>query len=367
MNRPHPHLAPAAPIAPTAPMARVGTQFLSAHDAARLVQHQGLPQTLAGLAKAIELDFRRWPDFDKSPRTARHAPEGVIELMPIADEHLYSFKFVNGHPGNTAAGLSTVMAFGVLADMHTGTPLLVSELTLSTALRTAATSAMAARTLARPGSQVMAIIGNGAQSAFQAIAFQHLVGITTVRLFDIDLEATQQLMHRLGGTGLHIRACHSVDEALHGADIVTTLTADKTQATIVQDHQVRPGMHLNAVGGDCPGKTELDAHILRRSRVFVEYEPQTRQEGELQQMEGDFPVTELWRVLTGQAFGRQQAHDITVFDSVGFALEDFSTLRYLHGCASMAGLLRPLDLIAQPDNPKDLMGWMLRAPATHGH
>ncbi|MEY4763872.1 MAG: hypothetical protein RI907_545 [Pseudomonadota bacterium] len=343
-----------------------GTRLLTATDAARLVKHQGLGPTFSGLLATLESDFRRWPDFDKSPRVACHAPDGVVELMPIADAELYSFKYVNGHPGNTRAGLSTVMAFGVLADMHTGAPLLVSELTLSTALRTAATSAMAARALARPDSQVMAVIGNGAQSAFQCLAFQHLLGVNSVRLYDIDLDATHQLMHRLGGSGLKVQACQSVDEALQGADIVTTLTADKTQATIVHDHQVRPGMHLNAVGGDCPGKTELDPHILRRGRVFVEFEPQSRVEGEIQQMEGDFPVTELWRVLCGQAPGRLSPHDITVFDSVGFALEDFSTLRYLHQAAQAAGLLQPLDLIAHPDDPKDLMGWMWHA-AAHTH
>ncbi len=351
------------PLAPD--LARLGSRLLSATDAARLVHRQGLGATFRGLLHTLEADFRRWPEFDKAARIAHHAPEGVIELMPISDGQLYSFKFVNGHPGNTHAGLSTVMAFGVLADMHTGMPLLLSELTLSTALRTAATSVMAARALARADSRVMALIGNGAQSAFQALAFQHLMGIHTVRLFDIDLEATHQLMHRLGGSGLHIQACHSVEEALHGADIVTTLTADKAQATIVHNGMVRPGMHLNAVGGDCPGKTELDPFILRRSRVFVEYEPQTRAEGELQQMENDFPVTELWQVLGGLAPGRQADSDITVFDSVGFALEDFSTLRYLHAQATAAGLLQPLDLIARPDDPKDLIGWMLHAGATH--
>lgn len=353
------HLPPALPL----PMLMGSTRLLTAHDAARLVKHQGLSATLDGLLRTLDTDFRRWPAFDKSPRVARHAAEGVIELMPIADADLFSFKFVNGHPGNTRQGLSTVMAFGVLADLHTGAPLLVSELTLSTALRTAATSALAARALARPDSRVMAVIGNGAQSAFQALAFQQLVGIDSLQLYDIDLDATLQLMHRLGGSGLRVRACASVAEAVHGADIVTTLTADKACATIVHDELVRPGMHLNAVGGDCPGKTELDPHILRRARVVVEYEPQSRVEGEIQQMEPDFPVTELWQVLTGQAVGRRAASDITVFDSVGFALEDFSTLRCLHLAASAAGLLRPLDLIAQPDNPKDLLGWMWHAAA----
>jgi ornithine cyclodeaminase len=126
------------------------TLFLSAPAAAELINRHGIPQTLRGMRDAIAEDFARWADFDKSARVANHSTHGVIELMPIADDTLYSFKYVNGHPKNTGLGLSTVMAFGVLADVATGTPLLLSELTLTTALRTAATSALAAQTLAQP-------------------------------------------------------------------------------------------------------------------------------------------------------------------------------------------------------------------------
>jgi ornithine cyclodeaminase len=330
------------------------TPFLSADAAAHLVRRLGIAATLHGMAATIEADFKRWGDFDKTARVASHSRDGVIELMPIADDRRYSFKYVNGHPGNTQLGLPTVMAFGVLADVATGMPELVSELTLTTALRTAATSAMAARALARPQSRVMALIGNGAQSDFQALAFHHLLGITTLRLFDVDAAATAKLMANLRGTGLHITACRSVREAVQGADIVTTLTADKTQATILEADMLAPGMHLNAVGGDCPGKTELAAAVLHTARVFVEYEPQTRVEGELQQMPADFPVTELWRVLCQHAPGRRDAQDITLFDSVGFALEDFAALRFMRDAAQAQGLLQPLSLIPDLADPKNL-------------
>ncbi len=126
------------------------TLFLSPQDVASLVSRQGMVKTLQGMAACIEQDFLRWKTFEKSARLASHSRDGVIELMPIADAATYTFKYVNGHPKNTAQGLSTVMAFGVLADVATGMPLLISELTLTTALRTAATSAVAARALARP-------------------------------------------------------------------------------------------------------------------------------------------------------------------------------------------------------------------------
>ena len=122
--------------------------------------------------------------------------------MPTCDGHLYSFKYVNGHPKNTSQRLLTVTAFGVLADVQTGYPLLLSEMTYATALRTAATSALAAPTLARSGSRVMALIGNGAQSEFQAVAFHHMLGVRELRLFDTDLRATLKLETNLAMLGL---------------------------------------------------------------------------------------------------------------------------------------------------------------------
>lgn len=322
----------------------------------RLIQGKGLEACISGIADNIRADFLRWPDFDKSARVANHSNEGVIELMPISDDRLYSFKYVNGHPKNTHIGLSTVMAFGVLADVQTGTPLLLSELTLTTALRTAATSALAAKALARPDSRVMALIGNGAQSEFQAFAFAHLLGIEELRLFDIDPAATAKLMKNLAHTGLKLVACASTAEAVKGADIVTTVTADKTNATILTADMLEPGMHINGVGGDCPGKTELRADVLTQGRVFVEYTPQTRVEGDLQQMPHDFPVTELWEVLSGHKAGRLDASEITVFDSVGFALEDFSALRFMQDTAQELKLGEMIDLVPQLDHPKNLFG-----------
>lgn len=106
---------------------------------------------MADLAAEIEADFRRWPLFDKTPRVASHSDVGVIELMPTSDGETYGFKYVNGHPSNMKKGLQTVTAFGLLADVATGYPLMLSEMTILTALRTAATSAMAAKWLAPKG------------------------------------------------------------------------------------------------------------------------------------------------------------------------------------------------------------------------
>ena len=338
------------------------TLYLSVEHVIDLVQQTGLSACLAGVAQRIEADYRRWNDFDKSPRLACHSADGVVELMPIADAHRFAFKYVNGHPANHRFGLPTVMAFGVLADVATGLPLLLAELTLTTAIRTAAMSALAAAVLARPGSRSMALIGNGAQSEFQALAFRDLVGVRELRLFDTDAVASAKLAANLADQGFaSIHIATSIADAVRGADIVTTVTADKTKATILSPEMIEPGMHINAVGGDCPGKTELHPEVLRAGPVFVEYEPQTRVEGEIQQMPADFAVTEFWRVLTGQANGRQSAEQVTLFDSVGFALEDYSALSFLHDSALALGLGEYLQLVPANDDPKDLFG-LLRSP-----
>lgn len=325
-----------------------------------LVSRIGPARFIKELAGEIEADYRRWDEFEKSARLASHSSSGVIELMPTSDGKLYSFKYVNGHPKNTARGLLTVTAFGVLADVATGYPLLLSEMTFVTALRTAAISALAACHMARPGSRVMALVGNGAQSEFQTIAFHQMTGVREVRLYDTDTQATAKLIRnltRMQIPDLTVIRCASTAEAVRGADIVTTVTADKRNATILTPEMIEPGMHLNAVGGDCPGKTELHVDILRAKdvRIVVEFEPQARIEGEIQQLGGSGEVTELTDILLGKQPARVSDRDVTIFDSVGFALNDFSALRYLHRLnAEQPDGGQRIDLIPEPEDPKDL-------------
>jgi ornithine cyclodeaminase len=342
--------------------------YIGVTDVARLIQAIGPGEFIERLAAEILADYRRWNEFEKSARMASHSDVGVIELMPTSDGRLFSFKYVNGHPKNTAEGLLTVTAFGVLADVATGYPLLLSELTVTTALRTAAMSALAAQWIARKDNRVMALIGNGAQSEFQSIAFHRMLGIRVLRLYDVDPLATSKLERNLRAMpelrDLELVRTSSTAEACRGADIVTTVTADKKNAVILTPPMVAPGMHLNAVGGDCPGKTELHGDILRmpQAQVFVEYEPQSRIEGEIQQMDASYPVTEFADVVLGRAPGRRGDSDITIFDSVGFALEDYSALRFLHTLLDEGHISRrQIDLVPALENPKDLFGGTLGA------
>jgi ornithine cyclodeaminase len=334
--------------------ADVAVRFMDVDSTVRWIQAVGAERIIAEMIDVIEDDFRRWESFDKTSRVASHSPEGVIELMPTSDGQTYSFKYVNGHPSNPARGFQTVTAFGSLAHVHNGYPSFISEMTLITALRTAATSAMVGRLLARPDSSTMSMIGTGSQAEFQALGFRAAMGINRLRIWDVDPDAMTKLVRNLGPLGFEIYVAGSASDAVAGSDIVTTCTADKTNATVLSDEMVADGIHINAIGGDCPGKTELEATVLERGPVFVEYAEQTRVEGEIQQMPPDFPVTEIWHVLTGARGGRTNEAQVTIFDSVGFAIEDFSALRYVLQSVDRTGHGTTVQLIVDPDDPKDL-------------
>jgi ornithine cyclodeaminase len=332
------------------------TRFVDVHNMVRWVAGRGPETIISGMIEYVENDFRRWESFDKTPRIASHTPFGVIELMPTSDHETYGFKYVNGHPSNPARGFQTVTAFGVLADVHNGYPTFLTEMTVLTALRTAATSGMVGKKLARAGSSVMAMIGSGSQSEFQALAFRSALGISTLRVWDTDPAALKKFVANMAPLGFDITIATSAADAVQGADVITTCTADKANATILTADLIEPGVHINAIGGDCPGKTELEPAILGLGDVFVEYAPQTRIEGEIQHMPADFGVTEFWQVLSGKAPGRTDDAQITIFDSVGFAIEDFSALRFVRDAVAGTDFFVEIDLVASPEDPKNLFG-----------
>ncbi|MFK8054143.1 MAG: ornithine cyclodeaminase [Woeseiaceae bacterium] len=337
--------------------------LLEKEDVRELVSRIGLDNLIEDVIRCLREDYGRWDDFDKSPRVANHYPHGVIELMPVSDKDAYSFKYVTGHPQNPAEGKLTVAAFGALAEARNGYPLMVSEMTLLTAIRTAATSVFAAQLLANQDVKTMALIGTGCQAEFQSYGFYHSFGITEIRYYDVDKAAMQKYADNMKGHPLKLVACDSVDEACEGAGIISTVTADKANRTVVSRKQLVPGVHFNGVGGDCPGKTELAPDMLADLKIAVEYEPQSRIEGEIQALPEDSPVTEIWEILSGSATVRTDPSDMTLFDSVGFALEDYSVLRCVYEHCKRLGLGRESTLIFTPDNPKDLFSELRGAGA----
>lgn len=318
----------------------------------------GMGPLFARTINDLRQDFQRWPDFHKSSRHATHYPHGVIELMPCADDTYYAYKYVNGHPGNPQHGRLSVFGLGMLSDVASGYPLLLSEMTLLTAIRTAATAALAADYLARAESSHLAIIGTGAQAEFLALAINQVRPLTKVSYFDKEAKAMQKFAANLANQSFVLQSAHDIRSAIQNADIVVTATAAKQQNHLIVEDMIEPGQCYLALGGDCPGKTEFDPNVLRRCTVVVEYLPQSLIEGEIQQVGADCVHAELWELINGSKTGRQSATEITLFDSVGFALEDFSILKSLY-LAIKQGELTPtgtLDMVPNLSDPKNLFG-----------
>lgn len=335
------------------------TQTITIPDLEKLIAKHGMKAFFKDLLQYLREDFARWQSFQKIPRIAAHVPHGIIELMPICDEKNYSFKYVNGHPDNPKTGQLNIVGFGMYADAKTGYPLLLSEMTVLTGIRTAAVSALASDYMAKPELDLMTIIGTGAQSEFQVLAIRSVRPLQTVRYFDIDPIAMKRFKKNMEGTGVKLIPCNSIEEALEGSFLITTLTAAPGHREILKDALVKPGMHINGVGGDSPGKTELDLNTLKRARIFIEFMPQTQVEGEIQRFTPEerekYVSGELWELVTKQKKGRESPDEITIYDSVGFASEDFSALRLVYDLSKRYNIGTSLAMFPELSDPKDLI------------
>ncbi|VAW62176.1 Ornithine cyclodeaminase [hydrothermal vent metagenome] len=332
--------------------------LLDTHDIKSLIQNIGLKTFFLKLIKQLEIDFSHWNDFDKSPRHAIHYNHGVIELMPCSNQQHYSFKYVNGHPGNTKNGKLCVVAMGLLADVKSGYPLMISEMTLLTAIRTAAVAALGAQYLARKNATKLAIIGCGAQSEFQAMAMQSIFPIEEIKVYDIDNNAMDKFKSNLSENIKSISKSKSITECVSEADIIITATASNKKASLFTESDIKPGTHIHAMGGDGPGKTEINIELLKNSKLTVEFTEQTLVEGEIQQLDKSYIDAELWQIINNIKPGRENDTETTIFDSVGFAIEDFSTLNLVYTLSQELNTGSKIELIPKIDNPKDLYGFL---------
>ncbi len=325
-----------------------------------IVKKNEIGNIIKKLVIYLEKNFSNWEKFDKMPRPATHVPNGVIELMPVCGEKYYAFKYVNGHVPNQEKGILTIVGMGMFADVETGFPLFVSEMTLLTALRTAATSAMSSKHLARKNSNKIGIIGCGAQSEFQLIAHLQFFDIKQIKYYDIDQKAMDKMNKNMSKFGVELIPCKNAKEVAENTDIIITVTAARGKNKILESDWIAEGTHICGIGGDCPDKTELDPDLLRKSRVFVEFLKQTIYEGDIQNLKEDeiknIVKAELWEVITGIKNGRTNDKDITIFDSVGFALEDYSVLEMFYEIILKdKDLAKNIELIPENlSNPSDL-------------
>lgn len=334
-------------------------KILSVEDLVLLVKKYGIENYLSGLIKELKNDFGRWREFNKVPRPAMYVPDGVLELMPVCDNKYYSFKYVNCHPKNPESGLMTVVATGQLSLTGTGYPIMFCEMTILTALRTAATTALATDLMARKDSHVLAIIGTGAQSEFLVRAINLIRDIKEIRYFDIDSLAMSKFEQNFKSSSFKLVACIDAKEAVKGADIITTCTACKAHVDVIKNDWVKEGVHINGIGGDCPGKTELEFKILSRSKIVVEYFDQCIIEGEIQRYDKEKGrkkvYAELHELVTNSKVGRKHDKEITLYDSVGIGLEDYSALKFTYDLASRYNLGQELNLVPILKDPKNLI------------
>lgn len=335
-------------------------KILTTENLAELIKRHGIENYLTDLMQELKSDFSRWDKFTKIPRPAMHVPDGVLELMPVCDETYYSFKYVNCHPKNPVDGLMTVVATGQLSRVDTGYPLMFSEMTILTALRTAATTAIATDLMARKDSHVLAIIGTGAQSEFLVRAIKLVRDITEVRYFDIDPLAMDKFEKNLKNiSSFKLVRSNNAEQAVFGADIITTCTACRAEVDVLKNDWIKDGVHINGLGGDSKGKTELESSILPRSRIVVEYFDQAIEEGEIQRLnktEAREKVSaELYEIILGKKLGREKETDITLYDSVGIGLEDYSALRFTYVLAEHYNIGEERNFTPVLDNPKDLI------------
>ncbi len=264
---------------------------------------------------------------------------GDLRIMPayLLDEDIAGVKIVNVHPNNPRAhGMPTVMAIIVLVDPRTGMPLAVMDGTLVTAWRTGAAGAIAAKYLARRNSTVMGVIGAGVQGAMQILfTLRTMPQIERILVYDIDHSRAARLVDQVNQHyDVKAEAVDQPRKAVENVDILATCTPSRKP--IVKAEWVKPGLHINAIGADAPGKEELDPEILRKAKIVVDDIEQAKHSGEINVPIAKGIITvrdiyaELGEIIAGLKQGRETDEEITVFDSTGLAIQDVAAANAIY-------------------------------------
>ena len=288
------------------------------------------------------------------PKVYVNFPKGDFRVMPcyIPSLGFGGVKIVNVHPENPEKyGLPTVMAVILLLDPETGKPVAIMDGTWMTDMRTGAAGGVAAKYLARPDSRTVGIVGAGRQARTQLMALKEVLEeIEEVRVTDIRKDVREKYAEEMSEKlGLNVKAVDSVRETVEGADIVVTVTP--VRKPIVKNEWIRPGVHINAIGADAPGKEELDPEILKRAKIVVDDFEQACHSGEV-----NVPLTkgiiskediyaELGEIIVGKKPGRLSDDEITIFDSTGLAIQDLATATLVYKKAKASNLGFEIELL----------------------
>lgn len=303
--------------------------------------------------EAIALAFRRSAE-GRCEAPARRSmgvtDDGLLLLMPAAwrpagdDPGALGAKLITYFSGNRARGHPTLYASYVLMDVATGEPLAILEGTFLTALRTGATSALAARYLARGDSRRVLCFGAGTQAAFQLRCLAAVFPIERVAVVGRDPERARAFAAATSrALGLPVERAGDARSAVREADLITCATTSTTP--VVHGADLGPGTHLDLVGAFRPTDREADTEAVRRARVVVDtYGGGLEEAGDIViplregAVERDHIVAELAELVTGARAGRRGPDEITLFKSVGWALEDLATARLAYNRAKADGI-----------------------------
>jgi alanine dehydrogenase len=281
-------------------------------------------------------------------RSVAMAESGVLGAMPGSvrgELTALGAKLVTVFQGNAKRGAHTHNAVVILFSPETGEPLAVMDGRYITEIRTAAASAVASRVLARPGASTVAILGTGVQARAHIEAMQTLDSIAAIRVWGRDFEKADALAKRESDRGITVQAIATIEDACRGAEIVCTVTA--SAEPVIGADVIAPGTHINAVGACTPRARELTAELVGRARIVCD-----SREGALAEAgdiilairDGALPaqpeIAVLGDVLAGKSVGRTSAAEITLFESLGVAIEDLAcaALAYDRAVAQSAGI-----------------------------
>lgn len=278
--------------------------------------------------------------------------QGLLGAMPgaiVADPASFGAKLVAVFPENAALGVPTHQALIVLFDTACGLPLAVMDGRYITEIRTAATSALATKALAREDARILAILGTGVQGRAHVEALAEVMDIAELRVWGRTAAKAAELADFGRKRGLHARVAASPTDACRGAGVICTVTA--AREPILSATDIDQGTHINAVGFWGPTAREIPGELVAHARIFVDSLEGARNESGtiiLAMREGLLPanavLTPLCDVIADRSPGRQSPDDITIFDSLGIAIEDLASARLVYDRAKAAGVGTPLEL-----------------------
>jgi alanine dehydrogenase len=261
---------------------------------------------------------------------------GDLRTMPsyLQGLEVSAVKVVNVHPDNrTKNDLPTVMATIILIDPKTGAAIAIMDGTWITNLRTGASGGVAAKYLARKDSKVVGLVGAGAQSKTQLLALSTIYEkLEEVRVWSRTKKTREKFIEEMKPICTNVDRLVNVEfaeNAVRGADIVVTTTPSRIP--IVTNDCISPGMHINCIGADAPGKQELDPAILKRAKIVVDDWEQASHSGEINVpfTQGIIKQNDVWgemgEIVAGLKKGRVSADEITVFSATGLAITDAVT------------------------------------------